>query len=154
MILSISSHIYVPGPFTVRTDAEHLQLYVPQTGSDYPMALLNLPATKIHKNTSIGENGQYTVFENYTSWQSFVHNTIFLSAGSLGLKGKVGTQLGKIKKFTLDLDKQVPSNGEFSCFRRPVFLLKLLTWHLMSFRTGKFYRFQHRLCQLDFTSRK
>ncbi|RAO64653.1 uncharacterized protein BHQ10_000665 [Talaromyces amestolkiae] len=118
VILSIASHIYVPGPFTVHTDEEHLQLYVPQVGSDYPMALLNLPAASVHKNTSIGENGQYTVFENYTSWQNFVHNTIFLSAGSLGLKGKIGTQLGKIKKFTLDLDKQVPSNGlaQFSGF--------------------------------------
>lgn len=127
MILSISSHIYIPGPFTVRTDPQQLQLYVPQVGSEYPMALLNLPSTKIHKNTSIGENGQYTVFENYTSWQNFVHNTIFLNAGSLGLKGKVGTRLGSIKKFTLDLDKQVPSNGGFLCSGRLVFLMKLLT---------------------------
>lgn len=89
------------------------------------MAPLNLPAAKIHKNTSIGENGQYTVFENYTSWQNFVHNTIFLDAGSLGLKGKVGTQLGKIKKFALELDKAVPSKGGFSI--RPFFFAELLT---------------------------
>ena len=86
-------------------------MYVPQVGSDYPMAVLNLPAATVHKNTSIGEDGQYTVFENYTSWQNFVHNTIFLNAGGLGLKGKIGTRLGKIKKFTLNLDKTVPSNG-------------------------------------------
>lgn len=135
VILSIASHIYVPGPFTVHTDEEHLQLYVPQVGSDYPMALLNLPAASVHKNTSIGENGQYTVFENYTSWQNFVHNTIFLSAGSLGLKGKIGTQLGKIKKFTLDLDKQVPSNGGFFSVAS-LTLLKLLTCYFVPFRTG------------------
>lgn len=111
VIMSIKSHIYVPGPFTVHTDEEHLQMYVPQVGSDYPMAVLNLPAATVHKNTSIGEDGQYTVFENYTSWQNFVHNTIFLNAGGLGLKGKIGTRLGKIKKFTLNLDKTVPSNA-------------------------------------------
>ncbi|EEA27255.1 conserved hypothetical protein [Talaromyces marneffei ATCC 18224] len=119
VILSIASHIYIPGPFTVHTDPQQLQLYIPQVGSEYPMALVNLPAAKIHKNTSIGEDNQYTVFENYTSWNNFVHNTIFLNAGSLGMKGKVVTQLGKIKKFTLDLDKVVPSNGlnQFSGFK-------------------------------------
>lgn len=86
-------------------------MYVPTTGSEYPMALLNLPSAKIHKNTTIGENGQFTPFENYTSWQSFVHNTIFLDDGSLGLKGDVDTRLGKIKEFTLHLDKSIPSRG-------------------------------------------
>lgn len=111
IILSISSHIYVPGPFTVHTSPEHLQMYVPQNGDEYPMALLNLPSAKIHKNTSIGENGQFTTFENYTSWHSFVHNTIFLDKGSLGLKGKVHTRLGKIKAFDLNLNKEIPANG-------------------------------------------
>lgn len=77
------------------------------------MAVVNLPKVNIHKNTSIGENGQYTPFENYTSWHSFVHNTIFLKGGGIGLKGKISTQLGKIKSFTLNLNKIVPSNGGF-----------------------------------------
>lgn len=97
----------------MHTSAQHLQLFVPQVGSEYPMAELTLPATSIHKNTSLGVLNQYTPFENYTSWQSFVHNTIFLSAGGMGMKGTVGTQLGKIKEFTLNLDKTSPSNGAF-----------------------------------------
>lgn len=113
ILLSIKSHIYVPGPFTVQTEPEHLQMYVPQTGPDYPMAQLNLPGVSIHKNTSIGADNQFTLFDNYTSWQSFVHNTIFLNAGGIGLKGKVTAQLGKIKQFTLNLNKQLPSNGSF-----------------------------------------
>lgn len=113
VLLSIASHIYVPGPFTVQTEPTQLQLYVPQIGSAYPMAELNLPGIKIHKNTTIRATNQYTVFENYTSWQSFVHNTIFLNTGGLGLKGKIITKLGKIKEFTLDLDKAIPSNGMF-----------------------------------------
>ncbi|KUL81439.1 hypothetical protein ZTR_09545 [Talaromyces verruculosus] len=111
VLLSIASHIYVPGPFTVQTEPTQLQLYVPQIGSVYPMAQLNLPGIRLHKKTNISATSRYTVFENYTSWQCFVHNTIFLNTGGLGLKGKIITQLGSIKKFTLDLDKTVPSNG-------------------------------------------
>ncbi|KAI7970704.1 hypothetical protein EIK77_007884 [Talaromyces pinophilus] len=109
VLLSIASHIYVPGPFTVQTEPTQGQLYVPQIGSAYPMAQLNLPGMRIHKNTNIRATSQYTVFENYTSWQSFVPDTIFLNTGGLGLKGKIITQLGNIKKFSLD----IPSNGLF-----------------------------------------
>jgi hypothetical protein len=112
VMLKISSHVYVPGPFTVKTDPLQLQIFVPQTGSDYPMATLNMPANSIHKNTSMNMDGsQFTPFENYTSWQGFVHNTIFLDDGGLGLKGHVGTQLGQIKKFNLDINKVAPSKG-------------------------------------------
>ncbi|PCG89369.1 Protein of unknown function DUF3712 [Penicillium occitanis (nom. inval.)] len=114
VLLSIASHIYVPGPFTVQTEPTQGQLYVPQIGSAYPMAQLNLPGMRIHKNTNIRATSQYTVFENYTSWQSFVPDTIFLNTGGLGLKGKIITQLGNIKKFSLD----IPSNGlnQLACF--------------------------------------
>jgi Protein of unknown function (DUF3712) len=86
-------------------------MYVPQTGSQYPMTLLNLPGAKVHKNTTIGETGQYTPFENYTTWQQFVHDTIFLNDGTLGLKGSIVAQLGKIKAFTLNFDKITPAKG-------------------------------------------
>ncbi|KAF3385974.1 hypothetical protein DPV78_012351 [Talaromyces pinophilus] len=114
VLLSIASHIYVPGPFTVQTEPTQGQLYVPQIGSAYPMAQLNLPGMRIHKNTNIRATSQYTVFENYTSWQSFVPDTIFLNTGGLGLKGKIITQLGNIKKFSLD----IPSNrlNQLACF--------------------------------------
>ncbi|KAH8694961.1 hypothetical protein BGW36DRAFT_428860 [Talaromyces proteolyticus] len=112
VVLNIGSHVYVPGPFTVSTDPLQLQLYVPEVGSDYPMALLDMPEDRIHKNTSMNTVGnQFTPFMNYTSWHEFVHNTIFLDSGGLGLKGSVRTQLGKIKKFTLDLNKVVPSKA-------------------------------------------
>ncbi|OKL63371.1 hypothetical protein UA08_01697 [Talaromyces atroroseus] len=118
VILSISSNIYIPGPFTVNTQPEHLQMYIPQTGSQYPMVQLNLPGAKVHKNTTIEETGQYTPLENYTTWHEFVHDTIFLNDGSLGLKGSVVAQLGKIKSFTLDLNKVAPAKGlnQFSGF--------------------------------------
>ncbi|CRG86116.1 hypothetical protein PISL3812_03119 [Talaromyces islandicus] len=112
VMLNVQSHVYVPGPFTVSTDPLHLNMFVPQVGADYPMSVLELPSNKIHKNTSMDTNGTlFTPFTNYTSWQNFVHNTIFLDAGGLGLKGTVPTRLGKIKKFDLDLDKSVPSKG-------------------------------------------
>ncbi|QKX56957.1 uncharacterized protein TRUGW13939_04065 [Talaromyces rugulosus] len=112
VMLKVESHVYVPGPFTVHTEPLHLNMFVPQVGSEYPMSVLELPENKIHKNTSMDTNGTIlTPFVNYTSWQNFVHNTIFLDAGGLGLKGTVPTRLGKIKKFDLDLDKNVPSKG-------------------------------------------
>jgi hypothetical protein len=111
-MLNVQSHVYVPGPFTVHTDPISLDMYVPQVGSEFPMSVLDMPANKIHKNTSMDTNGtMFTPFTNYTSWQNFVHNTIFLDDGGLGLKGTVPTQLGKIKKFDLDLNKVVPSKG-------------------------------------------
>jgi hypothetical protein len=118
VMLNVQSHVYVPGPFTVHTEPLHLDMFVPQVGSEYPMSVLDLPENKIHKNTSMDTNGTIlTPFVNYTSWQNFVHNTIFLDAGGLGLKGTVPTRLGKIKKFDLDLNKDVPSRGWSYWFR-------------------------------------
>lgn len=126
--LNVQSHVYVPGPFTVHTDPLSLDMFVPQVGSEYPMSVLHLPSNKIHKNTSMDTNGTLlTPFTNYTSWQNFVHNTIFLDSGGLGLKGTVPTQLGKIKKFDLDLDKSVSSKGlnQFKGFSIDAAQLKL-----------------------------
>lgn len=114
VLLAITSNVYIPGPFTVRTDPQVLDMFIPETGSAYPMAKLYLPASWMHKNRSIGTvSPQLTPFTNKTTWQQFVHNTIYLHDGALGLKGTVTTQLGSIKKFNLDLDKSIPSLGEF-----------------------------------------
>jgi hypothetical protein len=114
VILAMKANVYIPGPFTVHTEPQVLQMYIPQAGSAYPMGTLYLPAATMHKNRSIAtENPQFTPFTNKTTWQQFVHNTIYLDKGALGLKGIVTTHLGRIKEFNLNLNMDVPSLGEF-----------------------------------------
>ena len=136
IVLSLNASIYVPGPFTVHTAPSDLQLYLPPVGSQYPVGTIHLQGETIRGNTSIVIEEQYLPFENYSSWQTFIHNAITFDSGPLGLKGPIFTRLGKIKGFILQLDKWSTSKGPWlsHCYLlfwiHIILLIRRITRHL------------------------
>lgn len=108
VLLTVISALDLKG-FTVRTEPLTLDLFIRKL-SDESFAQVNIPAAKVHGNTTLGVTDQHTPILYQPGWQQFVENVLFLEKGLVSVRGKTTAYLGKLKcPVWLNRDLETPS---------------------------------------------
>ncbi|KAL1852288.1 hypothetical protein Plec18170_006014 [Paecilomyces lecythidis] len=116
VLLTVMSALDLKG-FTVRTDPLTLDLFIRKFDNNDPFAKVNIPAAKVHDNTTLGVKDQQTPLLSQSGWQQFVNNVLFLDKGLVSVKGNTNAYLGKLKcPVWLNRDLETPMLGKFPGF--------------------------------------
>ncbi|KAJ9295977.1 hypothetical protein DTO271G3_5552 [Paecilomyces variotii] len=115
VLLTVISALDLKG-FTVRTEPLTLDLFIRKL-SDESFAQVNIPAAKVHGNTTLGVTDQHTPILYQQGWQQFVDNILLLEKGLVSVRGKTTAYLGKLKcPVWLNRDLEMPMLGNFPGF--------------------------------------
>ncbi|GAD93902.1 conserved hypothetical protein [Paecilomyces variotii No. 5] len=115
VLLTVISALNLKG-FTVKTDPLTLDLFIRKL-SDEPFAKVNIPASTVHDNTTLGVTNQQTPLLNQQGWQQFVNNVLFLDKGLVSVRGNTNAYLGKLKcPVWINRDLETPMLGKFPGF--------------------------------------
>lgn len=101
---SLDLHILLP----VRIEPITLELYVGETGPEYPWADVTIPGLKVHGITTLGVENVPTPLINTTVWTDYVREVVFQKEAALGIKGATNSYLGVLKAH-VNMQKNVVS---------------------------------------------
>lgn len=101
----------------VRLDPVIFYTFVRSYGHENAWAAIDIPGQTIKGNYTLGVDNQHTPLLNLTTWETFVHQTVFQKETALSLYGVTNGYLGVLKShIVLNKDVVIPSGFRLSCF--------------------------------------
>ncbi|OGE49874.1 hypothetical protein PENARI_c019G06370 [Penicillium arizonense] len=101
----------------VRIEPVKFYTFVRKYGHENAWGAIDIPGQTIKGNYTLGVNNQHTPILNSTTWQAFVHDTVFKKETILSLYGVTYGYLGVLKNhITMDKDVVIPSLNKFEGF--------------------------------------
>ncbi|KAJ6098523.1 hypothetical protein N7467_000058 [Penicillium canescens] len=101
----------------VRIEPVKFYTFVRKYGHENAWGAIDIPGQTIKGNYTLGVNNQHTPILNSTTWQAFVHDTVFKKETILSLYGVTYGYLGVLKNhITMDKDVVIPSLNKFDGF--------------------------------------
>ncbi|KAJ6071083.1 hypothetical protein N7499_009097 [Penicillium canescens] len=98
----------------VRIEPVKFYTFVRKYGHENAWGAIDIPGQTIKGNYTLGVNKQHTPILNSTTWQAFVHDTVFKKETTLSLYGVTYGYLGVLKNhITMDKDVVIPSLNKF-----------------------------------------
>lgn len=110
MTFSLGASLNVPKPFTVGLDPLNLSLFVRDVKPEVPYVYLQLPAQKLHGNSTFYIASQRANIVSSTQWLSFLNDSLYNEDLTLSAKGETTAHFGALKA-KLKLDKNVKIKG-------------------------------------------
>lgn len=93
----------------VRIEPVKFYTFVRKYGHEHSWGAIDIPGQTIKGNYTLGVNNQHTPILNSTTWQAFVHDTVFKKETTLSLYGVTYGYLGVLKNhITMDKDVVIP----------------------------------------------
>ncbi|KAJ6032827.1 uncharacterized protein N7446_008879 [Penicillium canescens] len=98
----------------VRIEPVKFYTFVRKYGHENAWGAIDIPGQTIKGNYTLGVNKQHTPILNSTTWQAFVHDTVFKKETTLSLYGVTYGYLGVLKNhITMDKEVVIPSLNKF-----------------------------------------
>lgn len=93
----------------VRIEPVKFYTFVRKEGHENAWGAIDIPGQTIKGNYTLGVTDQHTPILNSTTWQDFVHDTVFKKETILSLYGVTYGYLGVLKNhITMDKDVVIP----------------------------------------------
>ncbi|CAG8243128.1 unnamed protein product [Penicillium salamii] len=101
----------------VRLDPVIFYAFVRSYGHENSYLQIDIPGQTIKGNYTLGVANQHTPLLNLTTWETFVHQTVFQKETALSLYGVTNGYLGVLKShIVLNKDVMIPSLNKFEGF--------------------------------------
>ncbi|KAJ5920988.1 hypothetical protein N7466_009314 [Penicillium verhagenii] len=117
VMLTLETKVDLKLAIPARIENLTLSLFERAYGVDDAYATVTIPGQTIKGNHSMGVSDQFTILQNMTAWEDFVHQVVFQEETSLALSGQTNAYLGVLKSH-VHLNKNIvtPTLNQFSGF--------------------------------------